>query len=344
MAVDDVCSVTPVEMFMSTNLNNKNKTFDDISTRILRQLGHPLITVQLHRDQIYEAISLAIEFFTKYAGYTSEILAFDSRVYARNYGLRVDQLFTALDNRAKYDNVNHMQRELRDSYNKTIKVKEPVFFVKNTIQQNLLPSDFDEDLKMGTLVSIRKYNEIVLYNPMLASFFKRSKKDEMTIAGERVDEERDEFDNTFDYDLMDYRRVVEVTQFTEASNKSVTSLFSLESALASQAFYTFQFSTRGFDLLSFHTLQEFLKTRNKVLALDRSWSFDARTQILTLLPQPSAIRGSFVGLLTCKVEKPIRDIIDRPWVYKYALAQCKVMLGTNRGTMRSEERRVGKEC
>ena len=39
------CEVLPVSAFQSTNLNNKLETFGDLSDRIKRALGYPLITL-----------------------------------------------------------------------------------------------------------------------------------------------------------------------------------------------------------------------------------------------------------------------------------------------------------
>ena len=60
----------------------------------MRMLGHPIINVEIHPDQLYDSISMAVEFFTKYAGYTQEYLIFDSNLYETNKGIRLDHLFT----------------------------------------------------------------------------------------------------------------------------------------------------------------------------------------------------------------------------------------------------------
>lgn len=95
---------------MSTNLNNKIKTFSDLSKRILMFFGYPSVSVtDIHRDQLFEAISIACEKFTKYAGYSSEYLVFDSRIYEPNKGVRIDQLFTISSLEASATkNVSHL--------------------------------------------------------------------------------------------------------------------------------------------------------------------------------------------------------------------------------------------
>ena len=88
------CQITPISAFQSTNLNNKIETFNDLGDRIKRSLGWPVISVEIHQDQLFQNIQLAIEFFSKFAGYTEEFLVFDSNLYERNKGIRLDVLFT----------------------------------------------------------------------------------------------------------------------------------------------------------------------------------------------------------------------------------------------------------
>ena len=75
------CDITPISAFQSTNLSSKITSFDRLSDRILRSLGYPYINVELHRDQLYENISIANEMFAKFAGYTREYLIFNSNLY-----------------------------------------------------------------------------------------------------------------------------------------------------------------------------------------------------------------------------------------------------------------------
>ena len=88
------CEITPVSAFQSTNLNNKIDCFARLADRIVRMLGAPVVTVEVHQDQIFEAISVACEMFTKYAGYTREYLVFDSNLYEKGKGIRLDYLYT----------------------------------------------------------------------------------------------------------------------------------------------------------------------------------------------------------------------------------------------------------
>jgi hypothetical protein len=91
----EICSVKPLEAYMSTDLNNKNRTYADIAERILHFFGYPAVSVSdLHRNQIYDAISMAVERFYKHAGVVKECLVLDSRLYERNHGIPIDKLCT----------------------------------------------------------------------------------------------------------------------------------------------------------------------------------------------------------------------------------------------------------
>ena len=71
-----------------------------------------------------------------------------------------------------------------------------------------------------------------------------------------------------------------------------------------------------------------------MLATRRSYSFDERTQILRMYPQPNSRRGTdvrFYGVVSCYVERPIRDVIKEHWVYQYALALTKMAVANVRG-------------
>lgn len=93
--IPEICEVKPLEAYMSTDLNNKIKTYDDLSERILHFFGYPAVSVSdLHRDQIYDAISMAVERFYKHAGVVKEYLILDSRLYEYNHGIPIDKICT----------------------------------------------------------------------------------------------------------------------------------------------------------------------------------------------------------------------------------------------------------
>jgi len=89
------CTVTQnVSTFYSTNLNSRIQAFNDLGIRISRQLGAPLVNIEIHQDQLFENIAIAVEMFSKFAGYTEEYVVFDSELYDEGKGLRLDTLFS----------------------------------------------------------------------------------------------------------------------------------------------------------------------------------------------------------------------------------------------------------
>ena len=100
----DCSTVLPVSSFYSTNLNSKICSYDRLAQRISRTLGAPLINIEVHQDNLYENIGIAVEMFTKFAGYTREYLVFDSALYERGPGIRLDVLFSAKRTEGLLDN------------------------------------------------------------------------------------------------------------------------------------------------------------------------------------------------------------------------------------------------
>lgn len=76
----------------STNLNSKIKTYADVIRRIKSQIGYPIIEVEICDEQIMEYIDIAVEWYTKYAGYTEEFFAFDSTKYPRGHGYDLQEV------------------------------------------------------------------------------------------------------------------------------------------------------------------------------------------------------------------------------------------------------------
>ncbi len=48
-----------------------------------------------------------------------------------------------------------------------------------------------------------------------------------------------------------------------------------------------------------------------------------------MYPQPGST--IFYGVIGCYLERPIRDLIKEQWVYEYALALSKIVIGRVRG-------------
>jgi len=102
------CSaVEPTSAFYSSYLTSTINSYDRLGDRISRSLGAPLVNIEIHQDQMYENIAIATEMFSKYAGYTREILVFDSALYEPGRGIRMDVLFSLtppLTARVGFDN------------------------------------------------------------------------------------------------------------------------------------------------------------------------------------------------------------------------------------------------
>jgi hypothetical protein len=93
MSMDCTTSL-PVSSFYSSNLNSIMDSYERVGQRICRTLGAPMVNLEIHEDQLNEFISIASEMFTKFAGYTREYLVFDSDLYEKDKGIRLDVLFS----------------------------------------------------------------------------------------------------------------------------------------------------------------------------------------------------------------------------------------------------------
>ena len=134
----------------------------------------------------------------------------------------------------------------------------------------------------------------------------------------------------FDDLTKQYRKVMDVYSFDEASNTSVQNLFTIEQSLAQQTYFSYAMGNYGFDLISWYILKQWLETRSKMLSIQRTFKFDERTQHLVLYPEPKS-GEMFYGVFAAYVERPIRDVIKEPWVFQYALALTKIVIGRVRG-------------
>ena len=364
-----VCEITPIQAYMSTNLNNKIKTYEDIATRILNMLGYPSVGVtDLHRDQIFEAISIAVETYMQYCGYTDELLVFDSRLYEENKGIRIDQLYTIASIEATHDK-GGIQRAIDRGPDHNLKSNRDVYVTKvpiPAIDYYISEKEFDflaanckdadkellchlkdisrrhpDGIEELSIITGMLYEYLILRRGYNKDQFKKSKDKVVTEGGEKLNiywedselgKQRDElhYAKMYDYDVMDYRKVISVYDFQEGSSSAMSSLFAFETAMAATTYYNYQFSMRGFDLTSWTAMNMWRKDRDKLLATKHSWNFDPHTQYFTLSPQPRKDRERFFGVLHCYVEQPLRDVIKSPWVWRYALALCKIIIGTVR--------------
>jgi hypothetical protein len=326
------CEITPISAFQSTNLNNKIQTFSDLGDRIKRSLGYPLITLEIHQDQLFQNIQIAIEYFSKFAGFTKEFLIFDSRLYEKNRGIRLDHLYT-LSKTGLNDAERLANIPKRAGADFTIETPQTIFIATSTLsasvfsQSTTLSGLLNTGLQEFETIDTTLYNTIVSYNNTLSSVFKESINKKISL--ESVPATATEYSNAFDYDAMDYRKVASVLDFEEGSNQGVNTLFTLEQTLAQQTYFSYALGNYGFDLVSWYALKEWLDTREKVLATRRDLKFDERTQYMQMYPQPGST--IFYGVIGCYLERPIRDLIKEQWVYEYALALSKIVIGRVRG-------------
>jgi hypothetical protein len=326
------CEVLPVSAFQSTNLNNRLETYGDLGDRIKRSLGYPLITLEIHQDQLFQNIQIAVEYFSKFAGYTQEFLVFDSQLYEKNRGIRLDHLFT-LAKAGLTDKQKVSNKPVWPGADFTVETPQTVFISTSALTSSVfsssssLSSVFDIGLPEFEIVDKTLYSSITSFNSSLSSVFRTSVKRGVSLQAQ--DTTAVEYSNVFDYDVMDYRKVISVTEFEEGSNQGVNTLFTLEQTLAQQTYFSYAMGNYGFDLVSWYTLKEWLDTREKLLAIRRDLKFDERTQYLQMYPQPGSSR--FYGVVSCYLERPIRDLVKEQWVYEYAVALSKIVVGRVRG-------------
>jgi hypothetical protein len=135
---------------------------------------------------------------------------------------------------------------------------------------------------------------------------------------------------SFDYDMNTYRKVVDIVAFEEGTHTGINTLFTIEQSMAQQMHFAYGMGAKGFDIVTWHILKDWLEMREKVFALKKHIRFDPRTQIMRMFPEPRADE-QFYGLVGCRVERPIRDLVKERWVKNYALALTKQAVAHTRG-------------
>ena len=330
------CDITPLSAFLSTNLNSKIDCYGRLGDRIKRSLGYPLVSVEIHPDQLHENIQIACEYFTKFAGYTREYLIFDSALYETNKGIRVDMLYTLANtdmdtNRKQIAGTNPLGPgpEFYASTPDIVYTSQAAISGTIFSSSSSLSSDFEDGIEIGELFDHTLVDTLTTFNDSLSSTFKPNKRRTIRTEGSCDEGEQTTYQNMFDYDLMDYRKVMAITDFEEGSNTGINTLFTLEQTMAQQTYFSYAMGNYGFDLISWYTMKEWIDTREKMLALKRDIVFDERSQYMKIYPQPRNER--FYGVLACYIERPLRDVIKEQWVYEYAQALSMISVGRVRG-------------
>lgn len=339
------CDITPISAFQSTNLNSKIDNFGRLSDRVLRSLGYPFVNVEIHSDTLNENISIACEMFAKFAGYTQEYLLFDSALYEKNNGIRLDQLFSLqnsdnlsqqIEHNNESEDFSNYKTDPETLYISTSAIAGSNFTSTSALSAPLLSGVFENQIFTETI-----YKAITGVDSLSAGFadnslsglFITSKKNNFTRQGSKTEQAATKYMNSFDYDVMDYRKVIAVQDFEEGSTTGINTLFTIEQTLAQQTYFSYAMGNYGFDLVSWYVLKDWLEMREKLLATKRSYTFDDRTQTMRMYPQPDASGNGvrFYGVVSCYVERPIRDIIKEHWVYQYTLALTKMAVANIRG-------------
>jgi len=133
----------------------------------------------------------------------------------------------------------------------------------------------------------------------------------------------------YDYDLASFRKVIDCFEFSKGESTGINTLFTLEQSMAQQIYSSYMIGNFGFDLITWETLKGFIDTRNKVLALQPHFRFDNKTQILKVIPEPR-LDTTYLGVVGCYIERPIKDLIKERWVWKYSLALAKIEIARTR--------------
>ena len=133
----------------------------------------------------------------------------------------------------------------------------------------------------------------------------------------------------WDYDLKDYRKVVDVWSFEPGQATGVNTLFTLEQAMAQQTYFSYMLGNCGFDLITWEIMKGWLETRARVLAQNPYFRFDPKTQMLRILPEPY-VGQYYYGVIGCYVESPVKHLVNEPWIWMYVLALVKIAVGTIR--------------
>lgn len=331
------CVITPVSAFQSTNLNSKIDCFGDLADRIVRSLGAPVITVEISQDNLFQNIAMACEMFSKYAGYTQEYLIFDSRLYERGKGIRLDHLFTLANNALSLpEKLSH--KTVATDTAPYLQLPDSMYVATASLPGILfsnspsLSAAMKEGIDKNMILDNQTYSMLVSSYPTLpiSACFIQSKQHSISVNGECTNEPSKIYNNMFDYDLMDYRKVISITDFEEGSSNGINTLFTIEQTLAQQTYFSYAMGNYGFDLVSWYVMKDWLENREKMLATKKSYEFNDRTQYMKLYPSPTD-NIQFYGVISCYVERPIRDLIKELWVYQYALALTKITVGHIRG-------------
>lgn len=138
------------------------------------------------------------------------------------------------------------------------------------------------------------------------------------------------YDYEYDYDLASYRKVVDCFSFDKGEDTGINTLFTLEQAMSQSIYASYMVGNMGFDLVTWEVLKGFIDTRDKVLAMTPQFRFNSDTQIFKIIPEPQSTH-TYLGVVGCYIEKPIKDLIKEKWLHRYVLNLTRIAIGNVRG-------------
>lgn len=213
---------------------------------------------------------MAVERFYKHAGVVKEYLILDSRLYERNHGIPIDKLCTLSGLLSRPEDKSTFITAQRgpeqqvkvpdDIYITKVYIKKGDYYISEDdykILKSNVSTDALEEIKMLKAMS-KKYPDgieelsiiskdfrdyLISKRRYVIDMFKKSKDFVFTIGGEKhelYDTKKDgdktrqplEYNKMFDYDIMDYRKVASVTDYSESGVSSITSLYNFDTSLA----------------------------------------------------------------------------------------------------------------
>jgi len=322
----------------STTFNNRITSYELLAQRVRNMLGEPLIQVEISDAQMYQCIDYACEFFTKFAGTTEEFLIFRSDLYIPGQGLPIGRLINVTPDLGNNQITEQVTNTTITEYNETIgdginrsfvishnlnspKVITELYNAFNGQQVYASIANIDNNnlqVSFSFAIPPSSFNVVVLNG--LAS------GDTPTTTYQAVSS-----NSGWDFDMNSYRKVVDVYSFAEGNNSGINTLFSIEHTIAQQAYFGHLLGNVGYDLITWQALKGWLDLRDKVLALTPYLRFYPEEQLLKIIPEPGHNSTPYYGLVGCHMQKPIKDIVSQLWVYRYVMAQVKMVVAHVRG-------------